>query len=161
MKQKKPKFNLLWQQFAAVNVPVQQLGPIIGGKVAQNIELAKTHPDQGFENGCAIRMSYVLHHAGIVIGPGNKAWTTSSGQDKKLYIFRVTELRTFLLATFGPPDLTIKNPTAHDLANKRGILLFERRFRNAAGHATLWDGQACSDHCYFIGAIKAELWVLP
>jgi hypothetical protein len=160
MKQHRPKFNSLWHYFARVNVPVQQLGPIIGGKVAQNIEIGKTHPDVGFENGCAIRMSYTLHHAGIIIGPGRKAWETSSGADKKLYIFRVAELRTFLIATFGKPDRVIKNPTARDLAGLKGILLFERHFRNASGHATLWDGRTCRDHCYFDGAAKAELWVL-
>ncbi len=160
MKQKRPKFNVMHQQFSRVNVSVPQLGQIIGGKVQQNIDIAQTSPQHGFENGCAIRLSYALHHSGVVIGPGGARWGSSSGADKRLYIYRVRDIENFLEMTFGPADKIIKNPTPEALRGLRGIIIFKRQFSNATGHATLWDGVQCSDRCYFIGATGASIWLL-
>jgi hypothetical protein len=36
------------------------------------------------------------------------------------------------------------------LAGKKGLILFEvKGWNDALGHATLWDGTRCYDHCYF------------
>ena len=158
MKQQRPKFDTMWKHFSTVNVNVPAVGEIIGGKVQQNIEIALKDPRYGFENACAIRMSYSLHQAGVIIGQG--AWAAVSGADKKAYIFRVADLKTFLEVAFGKPDKTVMNPSAADFAGTKGILVFTKQFRGASGHATLWNGHACSDHCYFEGASKAQLWRL-
>jgi hypothetical protein len=161
MKQRRPKFHSMWKHFSTVNVSVPAVGAIIGGKVQQNIQIGTQNPKAGFENACAIRLSYALHHAGIVIPPGHSEWLTSSGADKKLYIFRVEHIERFLLATFGKPDKTVNMPTPNAFKGLKGIIIFKKQFGNATGHATLWDGRKCSDHCYFDGATKGEIWLLP
>lgn len=148
------------QHFSTVNVPVPEVGTIIGGKVQQNIQIGIAMPTEGFQNACAIRLSYALHHAGIIIPPGQGKWQTSSGADKKLYIFRVEDLEQFLLATFGKPDKSVAMPTPNNFKDLKGIIIFKKQFGNASGHATLWDGRQCADHCYFVGASKGEIWFL-
>ena len=84
MKQQRPKFDTMWKHFSTVNVNVPTVGKIIGGKVQQNIEIALKDPRYGFENACAIRMSYSLHQAGVIIAQG--AWeAVSGGGQKSLY----------------------------------------------------------------------------
>ena len=158
MKQQRLKFDTMWKHFSTVNVNVPTVGEIIGGKVQQNIIIGMTHPNDGFKNACAIRMSYALHHSGIIFATGD--WVTVSGADKKGYIFRVTDMKKFLYAAIGKPDKSIANPMARDFSNNKGILVFTKQFGDASGHVTLWNGHQCADHCYFEGATKAELWLL-
>lgn len=160
MKQQRPKFRPLQMHFTTVNVPISKVGDIVGGKVKENIDIAITNPKQGFENACAIRLSWALLHSGVVIANQPGKWATVSGKDKKQYIYRVEDLKRFLIETFGKPDKVIKQPEPAQLANQTGILVFTKAFGNATGHATLWDGRECSDKCYFDGAVKAELWGL-
>ncbi|WP_281257537.1 T6SS effector amidase Tae4 family protein [Mixta gaviniae] len=48
-----------------------------------------------------------------------------------------------------------------DFKGLNGILIFiVDSWSDASGHATLWNGSLCSDHCYFPQASKAALWVL-
>lgn len=42
----------------------------------------------------------------------------------------------------------------------KGILVFGVQWSDASGHATLWDGIRCSDHCYFPVAMEASIWFL-
>jgi hypothetical protein len=158
MKQHRPKFNSMWKHFSTVHVSVPAVGKIIGGKVEKNIEIEFTKPGAGFANACAIRMSYCLQKSGIIISKGH--WDTVSGGDKKLYIFRVADMKTFLGETFGKPDKTVFNPRESDFVGVKGILVFTQQFIGASGHATLWDGRLCSDHCYFPRSTKVELWQL-
>lgn len=125
----------------------------LGGKVQYNIE------HKFFENACAIRMSYVLNKTGTPIG--TFAGNTVSGADGARYIFRVSELQTFLEQKLGPPDMEMSPPDLASFAGKQGILVFKVDWANASGHATLWNGADCSDHCYFQEAGKARLWSLP
>jgi hypothetical protein len=151
----------MWQHFSTVNVGLSEVGKVIGGKVQQNIEIGlKDTQHHGFENACAIRMSYSLHHSGITIIPGHPTWETVSGADKKLYIYRVADLRKFLETTFGKPDKAVSNPFPRDFSGMKGILVFTQHFVGASGHATLWNGITCSDHCYFPRSTKAEIWLL-
>ena len=158
MRQRRPKFKSMWQHFSAVNISVQAVGKLVGGKVQQNIEMHITNPPHGFENACAIRMSHTLLHSGVQIGTG--VWATVTGGDKRNYIYRVEDIKIFLEKTFGKPDKVVLNPVMSDFANLSGILIFTRRFAGATGHATLWNGASCSDQCYFTGATRAELWLL-
>lgn len=102
---------------------------------------------------------YALNYSGIPIIPG--PWKTVSGEDKKLYIYQVSGLKQFLLFTFGNANEVIKNPKPTDLHNVKGILIFTVTvWLDASGHATLWDGRSCSDHCYFPIASEASIWSL-
>ncbi|WP_280189959.1 type VI secretion system amidase effector protein Tae4 [Delftia sp. PS-11] len=157
----RPKFSTMWNNFLFIygNGSVQSVGKKIGGKVEQNIEIGISNPDAGFRNACAIRMSYALNHSGFPVSKGT--WTTSSGRDKSLYIFRLKDMHEYLVKKFGKPDYTFTNPKASDLISMKGILSFNvTGWSDATGHITLWDGNTCSDHCYFQQAKEAFLWSL-
>lgn len=115
-------------------------------------------PKAGFTNACAIRMSYSLNNSGFLIQKG--IWKTVSGGDKKQYIYRVSDLLKYLTSTFGKPDKTVKSPKPSDFAGVKGILVFGVQWSDATGHATLWNGSTCSDHCYFPVATEASTWLL-
>jgi hypothetical protein len=150
----------MWHHFSVIygDGSVPSVGNRIGGKVQENIELGVKDPKAGFTNACAIRMSYSLNNSGIPITRG--IWKTVSGGDKKQYIYRVSDLIKYLNQTFGKPDKTVKNPTPSDFAGMKGILVFGVQWSDATGHATLWDGITCSDHCYFPVAMEASIWLL-
>jgi hypothetical protein len=104
-------------------------------------------------------MSYTLNYSGIPITHG--AWASVSGADKRQYIYRVSDMLKFLVSTFGKPDRTLKNPKPADFSKDKGILVFSvPGWSDASGHATLWNGNSCSDHCYFPVATEASIWLL-
>lgn len=160
MKGPRPSFQIIWIHFAAIygDGSVVGVGKKIGGKVQENIELGVKDPKAGFTNACAIRMSYSLNNSGSFIPKG--PWQTVSGGDKNQYIYRVSDLLKYLNHTFGNPDKTVKNPMPSDFINQKGILVFGVQWSDATGHATLWNGSYCSDHCYFPIAAEASLWIL-
>ena len=49
----RPAFGAAWNRFREVNVNVEQVGKLLGGKVQHNIDAGI------FKNACPIRMSYV------------------------------------------------------------------------------------------------------
>ncbi|MBB5019719.1 hypothetical protein HNQ59_003027 [Chitinivorax tropicus] len=156
----KPSFQTMWQHFISIygNGNILSVGMKIGGKVQENIELGAKDPKAGFTNACAIRMSYSLNKSGVGIPRG--PWKTVSGGDKKQYIYRVSDLIKFLNQTFDQPDKTVKNPQPSDFSGMMGILVFGVQWSDATGHATLWDGSICSDHCHFPVASEASIWLL-
>ncbi|MCT4700603.1 type VI secretion system amidase effector protein Tae4 [Enterobacteriaceae bacterium H20N1] len=144
----RPSFISMWQHFSTVNQNVPAVGKIIGGKVEENIN------SHIFENACAIRMSYALSYSGINI-PRSNRWSTSSGKDKKWYIYRVSDMIKFLTFRFGNADIT------SNFSDAKGILLFNvTGWSDATGHLTLWDGNSCSDKCYFPQSSGVQLWTL-
>jgi len=156
----RPMFLTMWHHFITIygDGSVSSVGKNIGGKVQYNIELGEKDPKAGFSNACAIRMSYSLHNSGVSINKG--VWKTVSGGDKKQYIYRVSDMIKYLNQTFGKPDKTFRNPKPIDFADLKGILVFSVQWSDASGHATLWDGNTCSDHCYFPVAAEASIWLL-
>lgn len=153
----RPSFSSMRTAFSTIygDGTLASVGKKIGGRVQDNIEMGE---DGGFSNGCAIRMSYSLNYSGWPVARGG--WATVSGADKKWYLYRLADMAIYLRATFGKPELTVKRPKPEDFAGKKGILVFRVSFLDATGHATLWDGSACSDHCWFPRASEASLWEL-
>ena len=149
----RPLFNLAWAAFSRVNVSVPQVGRIIGGKVQTNI-------DSGiFTNACAIRMSYVLNQTGFPVSSRDGAVSSGAGGEK--YLYRVRDLLPHLQKQFGKPDQVVQNPTLTSFTGKQGILVFDVDiWSDASGHATLWNGSTCSDHCYFPQSTRASFWEL-
>ena len=123
---------------------------LIGGKVKAN----------NFANSCAIRVSRALNYSGHTVSyiPPN---LTVSGNDKKWYIYRVAEMVKYLTKNFGEPDISIQGkPYQTELKGKKGIIVFEvDAWDDASGHATLWDGNFCSDKYYFPLSKKVMLWI--
>lgn len=164
----RPTFNAAWAASQRIHSPVNQglkVANMIGGAVAKNINLT---PPVGWTNTCAVRMSYILNHSGMPIP--KIAGKTVSGGDKKFYFFRVRDLVSFLTQRWGRADLVLPFPVVQDekMADKRGVILFEvSGWQDASGHASLWNGSQCYDHCYFnqpnanYRTNKANLWSLP
>ena len=160
----RPTFQAAWNAFVAVRVPVRAVGKLIGGNVQVNIEM----PD-GFENACAIRMSYVLNKTGFPIRKTSK-FRMVSGGDRQQYIYRVDDMLAYLEQHLGRPDKTVHAPRPVAFAKMRGILVVKGHgWSGAQGHATLWDGQQCVDRCHFANDPEngtfvpktTSLWRLP
>ncbi|MDR2924628.1 MAG: type VI secretion system amidase effector protein Tae4 [Azoarcus sp.] len=161
----KPSFTAAWaasQRIYNPANPAEKVAQVIGGTVAVNIRLSDT--TKQWTNTCAVRMSYILNQTGTYIPriPGQ----TVTGEDKRNYFFRVNNLINFLRHQWGAPE-TIKYPPSAALAGQKGVVLFEiAGFSNAAGHATLYNGTSCYDHCYFYErealqqTTKAHFWSL-
>lgn len=146
----RPFFAAAWAASQQIYDPVnsgQRVATLVGGYVEKNIN--NPDPSQKWTNTCAVRMSYILNHAGFIIPkiPGQ----TVSGGDQRQYFFRVKNLITFLQAKWGKPDIVKYPPSGGGtLAGKKGVILFEvSGWDDAQGHATLFDGNTCYDHCYF------------
>ncbi|KPX69061.1 MULTISPECIES: type VI secretion system amidase effector protein Tae4 [Pseudomonas syringae group] len=163
----RPFFAAAWAAAQQIYDPVDSAGrvaTVIGGYIEKNIN--NPDPSQRWENTCAVRMSYILNYSGLIIPktPGQ----TVSGNDQRQYFFRVKNLISFLETQWGKPDVVKYPPSGGGaLANKRGVILFEiTGWQDASGHATLYDGNICYDHCYFnepgvnYSTEKANFWSL-
>ena len=159
----RPSFLAAWnasQKIYDASNPADKVAEVIGGVVAINIR----HPTQPWENTCAVRMSYILNQTGTYIPAiANK---TVTGKDRRNYFYRVNDLADFLRRHWGKPKI-IKYPPSNALIRQKGIILFEvRGWSTASGHATLYDGNSCYDHCYFnereanYQTTKAYFWKL-
>jgi hypothetical protein len=165
----RPSFTSAWAASARIydaGNPAAKVAQVIGGNVAKNIN--NPDPQQRWENTCAVRMSYILNYSGLLIP--RAMGQTVSGADKRWYYFRVRQLIAFLKQQWGQPDNVVKYPPPGGgaLAGKSGVILFEvSGWSDAAGHATLWSGTSCYDHCYFndpgvsYTTDRANYWSLP
>lgn len=165
----RPRFLAAWTAAKNIYDPNDPLGKVkntIGGAVKRNFEIPVE--SGGWENSCAVRMSYVLNYTGHPVPRIGQL--TVSGADKKWYFFRVRDLIPYLTKTWGKPDMIVNYPQlpVTQLANKKGLILFEvSGWGNAGGHATFWNGTSCSDRCYFnepgtnYSTPRANFWELP
>lgn len=165
----RPTFLAAWAastQIYGPTEPAAKVAKTVGGMVAHNI--LNLPPGQRWENTCAVRMSYILNKSGMTIP--HSGTKTVSGADKHQYFYRVPDLIEFLTQRWGKPDLTMPFPPSGggQLNGKKGIILFEvSGWNNARGHATLWNGSTCYDHCYFnepganYRTDRAYFWSLP
>ncbi len=105
----RPFFAFAWAA-SQRNYDPSESGPkvaeVIGGYVEKNIN--NPDPAQRWSNTCAVRMSYILNEAGLIIPkiPGQ----TVSGADKRQYFFRVRNLITFLQQRWGKPEVVVYPP---------------------------------------------------
>ncbi|HEX5683715.1 MAG TPA: type VI secretion system amidase effector protein Tae4 [Ideonella sp.] len=165
----RPSFSAAWAASMQIYDPVNsaaRVASVVGGKVAANI----LPPGQAgkWGNTCAVRLSYVLNKTGVLIPhtPGK----TVSGADHRWYFHYVRDVIQFLQQRWGKPDLVASFPPTGggELSGKKGLVLFEvEGWADATGHATLWNGTVCYDHCYFnepgvrYRTPKANFWRLP
>ncbi|MYN29882.1 type VI secretion system amidase effector protein Tae4 [Duganella levis] len=134
----------------------------IGGK------FVRLYAQPGYENSCAVRMSYGLNRSGLTLAKGGGA--SIQGGDGYWYWLRVADLKAELARRFKGVDeelgltvipktllkddaalaLQIKERVRQGqefidtrLAGKNGIVAFEvSGWGDASGHFTLWDGSA-------------------
>lgn len=136
----------------------------IGGK------FVKLYAQQGYENTCAVRMSYALNRSGLKLPQAPGAGASIKGGDGYWYWIRVSDLKAELARRFKGadqelglsviPKTLLQDDTAMSklfkqrvkegqefidtkLAGKNGIVVFEvSGWGDASGHFTLWDGSA-------------------
>jgi len=82
----RPHFTTAWTASQRIYDPANsgaKVAKVIGGYVEKNIN--NPDPEQRWNNTCAVRMSYILNHAGLAIPsiPGQ----TVSGADKRQHFF--------------------------------------------------------------------------
>ena len=148
----RPLFDIAWAASRRIYDPANpnpaaKVAEVIGGMVAKNITTPSRYR---WENTCAVRMSYILNHSSVFVPyiPGK----TVSGADKRWYFHRVVDVIDFLTQRWGKPDLIVPYPPSGggQLAGRKGVILFDvSGWDRARGHATLWNGNLCYDHCYF------------
>lgn len=147
----RPSFALAWQASMQIYDPVNsaaKVAQVIGGKVATNI--LPVGQQGKWTNTCAVRISYILNKSGVLIP--HVTGKTVSGAEHYWYFHYVRDVITFLTQQWGKPDLVAAYPPSGggDLVSKKGLVLFDvSGWGDAAGHATLWNGSQCYDHCYF------------
>ncbi|WP_223259922.1 type VI secretion system amidase effector protein Tae4 [Ralstonia pseudosolanacearum] len=125
--------------------------------------LGAGHP---WRNTCAVRMSYILNQAGVPVP--NIPGKTKKGGDHHNDFYRIRDVIAFLKSHWGAPEVVAYPPAGGgNLAGKTGVILFEvQGWSDAAGHATLFNGRTCYDHCYFnepgvtYRTNKANFWAL-
>lgn len=163
----RPNFNAAWAASMRIYDPQAsgaKVAQVIGGNVAKNIN--NPNPVGRWNNTCAVRMSYILNSSGMRLP--HIAGQTVSGADQKWYFFRVKNLIDYLEKTWGKPEVVQYPPSGGgQLAGKTGVILFEvSGWSDAQGHATLFNGKICYDHCYFndpgvaYKTDKANFWSL-
>lgn len=165
----KPSFKSAWTASKAIYDPANpaaKVARVIGGKVAANIN--QVDPALRWVNTCAVRISYILNQCGVMV-PYHRGQTVS-GADGRWYFFRVRNVISFLKLRWGSPDAIVQYPPSGggSLAKQKGLILFEiSGWADAGGHATLWTGTECYDHCYFnepgskYRTNRANYWKLP
>lgn len=164
----KPLFAVAWAASQRIYDPSSQgvrVAQLVGGNVAKNIE--NPDPKTRWSNTCAVRMSFILNHSGMVLP--RIAGKTVSGADRRQYFFRVRDLIGFLESRWGKPEIVAYPPAdGGALRGKKGIVLFEvSGWQDAQGHATLFNGSVCYDQCYFNQPLalyrtdRANFWSLP
>jgi len=152
-----------------ITVVNKQVADVIGGAVAKNIATLETKNDTSkWINTCAVRMSFILNNANVYIP--KRSGQTVTGKDNRNYFYHVKDLILFLTGIWGKADYIIQFPVINDknITGKNGLILFEvSGWSDASGHATLWNGTECYDHCYFnpfpnpkVVTKKAHFWTL-
>jgi hypothetical protein len=92
------------------------------------------------------------------------------GRKWEMAFYLVKEVIAYLTQIWGPADMMTAYPPpgGGPLAGKQGAILFEvKGWGDAQGHASLWNGKTCYDHCYFnepqstYKCTNAHFWALP
>jgi hypothetical protein len=140
----KPNFKKLWSEFPdhAQYPSLKALYTALGGAAEKNINVPGFGPNG---NTCASRMSVAFNKAGA---PITKALASAAGAqtlgtaDGSRIIFRVAELRKYLLKVLGTPTIDSASPYDDAFRGRQGIIAFSVNWQDATGHIALWDGKA-------------------
>jgi hypothetical protein len=94
-------------------------------------------------NTCASRISVALNAAAAPINPvfvRIAAAATLGTSRGDLIIYRVADLRRYLVAAFGKPEVDSTSPFDDSFRRRKGIIAFSVNWKSATGHIALWDG---------------------
>ena len=124
--------------------------------------------DRDITNTCTIRMSHAMNAAGAPVPAFWDGISNRRGKNKKYYIIRVNNFRTWMGHTFGKPDFDFQKQAgaAFDrskIQGREGVIAFEIGFKDASGHFDLWyqnkfSHERDAGHDYFTMASRVSLW---
>jgi len=119
-------------------------------------------------NTCAIRMSHAMNGAGVQVPRNWGKVTNRRGANKRYYILRVSDLRSWMQSRFGAPTLELRKKAGRAFDRKEiegylGVIAFDIGFTDATGHFDLWYGDRFSHEDsagkdYFAVASRVSLW---
>ncbi len=131
---------------------------IIGGEVQ----------DPDITNTCTIRLSHAMNGAGYPIPERWRRVTNRRGANKRYYIIRVADFRSWMESRFGAPTVELEKSGGQAIDRKQiegfqGVIAFEIGFTDATGHFDLWYGDRFSHEesggqDYFSRASRVSLW---
>jgi hypothetical protein len=140
-----PSFKMMWDAFPDhVQYPtLRDLHNFVGGQLARNIDV----PGFGAKgNTCAVRISRALNYGNTPLSYKRlKALELNPllGADRKLYLFRVRELKIYLADALAVTPKRVKKDFTSAFAGVRGIVTFDvDGWSDASGHVALWDGSS-------------------
>ena len=141
----KPNLDLMWKIFPdhTLYPTLTTLFTYIGGQLASNVQVPGFGPTG---NTCAVRMSRAFNYGAMPISAKLVASLRLHplvGADKRPYLFRVSEMRTYIAHALGVASRTVTRNFNTAFTGKRGIVAFEvRGWSDASGHVALWNGSA-------------------
>ena len=141
---KKGDFDTMWKMFPDhVAYPtLDSLFTFIGGGLERNIHEPGFGPNG---NTCAARISRCLNYGGMELSYAKLKELDLNplrGDDKKFYLFRVREIKTYLANVLGKPSAVATKDFFGAFADKRGIVAYDvANWSDATGHVALWNGK--------------------
>ena len=166
-----PKLDDVWRNFPDHETypDMGALYAMLGGEAARAVAWA------GFGtngNTCASRLSVALNRSGAPIDAGIAKRINASTlgtADGHRIIYRVREIRAYLLEAFGRPDVDQIPPCDDEFVGKHGIVAFSvHGWSDASGHMALFDGKDYREPGHdnvpvvypAVTVLKTEFWQL-
>ena len=146
-----PNFNMMWNAYPAHDryPNLLSLHTFIGGALQKNIHVSGFSPNG---NTCAVRLSRALNYGAMPISATivkRLKIQTLTGNDGKLYIYRVQELKAYLKEALAVSPVKVSADFDHAFLGKRGIVAMDIiGWRGASGHLALWDGKNFRENGY-------------
>lgn len=167
---RRPPYDVVSEEYEGIFPPKDSdADPVYFAYIYIDGEVGREHERDpyAYGNGCALRVSYALNMAGMLIPEKSPVLpvTKKGGKrilkggnkyipdgDKYYYIYSVENLISFLEFCWGKADKRIPVPKGISqldtlkAMNKKGIIIFYiSGYSDATGHATIWDGERCLD----------------
>jgi hypothetical protein len=126
---------MIWDAFPdhVENPTLKDLYTSLGGTAEKNINVPGFGPNG---NTCASRLSVALNNGGSPIQhdiASAVGATTLGTEDKSRIIFRVSDLRKYLIKTLGAPLIDDASPFDDTFKKKKGIVAFSVNWAGAKG----------------------------
>lgn len=139
-----PSFKMMWEAYPdhTAYPSLRDLHTFIGGTLAKNIDTPGFSP---LGNTCAVRMSRALNYGAMPVSgkiTQRLKIATMTGADGKLYIFRVQDLKRYLIEALAVSPVKVLKDFPLAFQDKQGIIAFDvTGWQSASGHLALWDGK--------------------
>lgn len=169
IKVKRPPYDIVAANYQGIFPNDPTVDSVYFAYIYIDGEVSREHERDpyAYGNGCALRVSYALNMAGMLIPKATPVLPVTKKGGKRIlnggnkyiidgdhyyYIYSVENLITFLEYSWGKADKRMPVPKgisqldALKKMNKKGIIAFYiSGYDDATGHVTIWDGSRCLD----------------